>query len=100
MKKENFCHNCIQEHQCQEAWRLLGGADSPGLTGKVVLAFLVPLTTFIVALAVCRLFLKNLGGKQLQTIITFLLALAAVFIYLLIIKAVNKKKIVNNLKNI
>ncbi len=57
MTQQEFCRDCDQENQCQEAYRRLGDTKSPSVALKAVVAFLLPLIVFIVLLLLWR-FLK------------------------------------------
>ncbi len=56
---------------------------------KVIAAFLLPMVVFIAALVAFEEILA--GAKELQTTLSFLLALLVTFISILIIKAVNRQ---------
>jgi len=92
MAQQRFCQECNQRHNCQEIYEQLGNTKSPSVVLKVVAAFLLPVMVFIAALAT---FEKILAGvidtKGLQTALSFLLALSAALVCVLIIKAINKR---------
>ncbi len=89
----------------------MGKAQGPSVVSRAVVAFLLPPMVFIAALAAFERILSNLtphqfpsyptlldfltknwcGAKQLQTVISFLLALTAASISILIIKAINRR---------
>ena len=88
MNNQRFCQRCDQQHSCQEVYRQLGNTKGPSIVFRVVAAFLLPIAVFIVTLAVSEAILAKL---QMQTAISFLPALLAAFICILITKAVNKR---------
>ena len=92
MFQQKFCQECNQKHDCKEVYQQLGKADSSSVVFKVVIAFLVPLVVFIAALAAFEVILANtINTKQLQTALSFLLALSMAFAVVLVIKTINKK---------
>ena len=92
MDKQDFCESCDQKHNCQEVYRQLGKAKGPSVISKVVVAFLLPLVVFIASLVVFDHILgKAMNNKEVQTALSFLLALSVSFICILIIKAIYKR---------
>ncbi len=91
MAQEKSCQECDQENQCQEAYRRLGDTKSPSVVLKAVVAFLLPLTVFIAALAAFEGILAGaINTKGLRTALSFLLALMVTAVCILIIKAKRK----------
>ncbi len=81
MFEEKFCEECGQRHSCREVYRQLGNSKSPSVVFKVVFAFLVPLVVFIAALAAFEKILAGtISGKELRTVLSFMLALGVTFI--------------------
>ena len=77
MAQEKFCQECIQRHDCREVYQQLGKAEGPSVVFKVVAAFLLPLMVFIAALAASeKILAKTINSKEVQTALSFLLALA------------------------
>ena len=92
MFQQKFCQECNQKRNCKEVYRQLGNTKNPSVVFKVVIAFLVPLVVFIAALVVSEAILaKTINTKELQTALSFLLALFVTFVAVLVIKAINKK---------
>jgi hypothetical protein len=91
MASQRFCQDCIQKHDCRSVYEQLGGAPGPSVALKAVLAFLLPLMVFIVSLAVFeRVLAGAINTEQVQTALSFLLALLATFICILITRVINK----------
>ena len=91
MASQRFCQDCIQKHDCRRVYEQLGGASGPSVALKAVLAFLLPLVVFIVSLAVFeRVLAGAINTEQMQTALSFLLALLATFICILITRVINK----------
>lgn len=90
MVQQQICNSCSQEHQCRAVYEKLGKAAGPSVVPKVLVAFLLPIVTFIAALTAFEKILVNLiDSNKLQTACSFLLALLAVLLLILAIKAVN-----------
>lgn len=88
MTEQEFCQDCNQKNQCQEVYRRLGSTKSPSVVFKVVVAFLLPLMVFIVALGVFETILaKAINTKELQTALACLLALSTTAVFIFIIRA-------------
>ncbi len=91
MASQRFCQDCIQKHDCRSVYEQLGGASGPSVALKAVLAFLLPLMVFIVSLAVFeKVLVSAINTEQMQTALSFLLALLATFICILITRVINK----------
>jgi len=69
----------------------LGDSPGPSVTLKVILAFLLPLMIFIVSLAVFeRVLVNTTSTEQIQTALSFVLALLTTFVCVLITRAISK----------
>jgi len=89
MADEEFCQNCDQKHDCQKIYRKLGNVKSPSVISKVVVAFLLPIVVFIAALAAFEEILSEaLNSKEVQTAVSFLLALLLTSICIMIVKGI------------
>jgi len=92
MVQQKFCRECNQRHNCQKIYEQLGNTKSPSVALKIVAAFLLPVMVFIASLVA---FEKILAGvidtKGLQTVFSVLLAIGAVFVCILITKAINRR---------
>ncbi|MFB0552524.1 MAG: SoxR reducing system RseC family protein [Phycisphaerae bacterium] len=70
----------------------MGDVEGPSVVVKVIFAFLLPLVVFIVSLAAFQeIFSKAIESQRAQTAFSFLLALVATFICILIIRVVRKR---------
>jgi len=76
MAKDKFCSNCAQSRNCSAVYEHLGKSKGPSVVRKVLLAFLLPIAVFIIALAV----FEKLTGP----IVGFALAVVAVGICILV----------------
>lgn len=85
------CQGCDQKHTCQEIYQQLSKSQNPSVAFKVVVAFLLPLLTFIVSLASFEGILARItNAKELRIVLDFLLALSVTLATILIIKVISK----------
>ena len=92
MAQQKSCQDCNQSHDCKEVYRQVGKVQGSSVVFKVVAAFLLPLVVFIAALAVFEKILAKaiaIRNPQLQTALSFLLALSVTFVCMLIIKKIS-----------
>ena len=91
MDRQDFCQSCEQKHDCQDVYRQLGEAESPSVALKVVVAFLVPIVVFVASLAAFQQILASvINTEELQTVVSFLLALLLTGVCVLIIRAISR----------
>ncbi|MHC4456144.1 MAG: hypothetical protein ACYS0I_03460 [Planctomycetota bacterium] len=91
MLQEKFCQGCYQRRQCQKVYQQLAKVQGPSVVLKVLAAFLLPLIVFIgVLVAFEKILPAVIISEKLQTALSFLMALLATFLTILIIKAVNQ----------
>jgi len=92
MAQEKFCQECNQRHECRDVYQQLGKAEGPSVVFKVVAAFLLPLMVFIAALAASeKILAKTINSKEVQTALSFLLALSVTFVCIFVLKAINRQ---------
>ncbi|OHB61345.1 MAG: hypothetical protein A2168_06400 [Planctomycetes bacterium RBG_13_50_24] len=91
MALQRFCQDCIQKHDCKKIYEQLGDSSGPSIAIKAILAFLLPLMVFIVSLAVFERVLAGvINTEQMQTFISFVLALLVTFMCILITRVVKE----------
>jgi predicted membrane channel-forming protein YqfA (hemolysin III family) len=92
MAEQKFCQGCNQKDECQKVYQQLGNVKGPSVVSKVIVAFLLPVVVFIVSLAVFeRIFTRVVNAKELQTVLSFLMAMLMTFICILIVQAINRQ---------
>ena len=92
MIQQNSCEKCDHTDQCRQVYQRLGKAQGASIASRVVVAFLVPMVVFIAALAVFeRIFAGIIETKQLQTIVSLLLALPVTAAVVLLVKLMEKR---------
>lgn len=89
--EEKNCDSCPYKNSCAEVYRKLGNSKAEPVAIKVILAFLLPLVVFIVALAVSEKILGiALEAKWLAMILSFLAAAAVTSLFVLIVRLISK----------
>ena len=83
MAEDKFCSNCAQSQNCSAIYEHLGKSSGPSVACKVLVAFLLPIGVFIVALAV----FEGLAGP----IASPALAAVAVGICILVTKMIGQR---------
>lgn len=92
MAEQKFCQGCNQKDDCQKVYQQLGNIKGPSVVYKVIIAFLLPVVVFIVSLAVFeRIFTRAVNAKELQTVLSFLMAMLMTFVCILIVQAINRQ---------
>lgn len=82
MTQQEFCRSCGQKNHCQEVYQHLGNKEGPSIISRVIVAFLLPMMVFIAALAASEAILaKVVNKKELQIVLSLLLALAATAVF-------------------
>jgi len=91
MASQRYCQDCFQKHDCKRIYEQLGDSPGPSVALKAILAFLLPLMVFIVSLAVFeRVLAGAITTERMQTALSFVLALLATFVCVLITRLINK----------
>lgn len=92
MAEQKFCQDCTQNRDCRKAYNQLGSTEGPSVVVKVIVAFLLPVVVFIGSLAAFgKVLAKAVDSKELQTVLSFLIAMLVTFVCILIIKAINRR---------
>jgi hypothetical protein len=91
MADEKICQGCHQKHRCQEVYKHLSQIETPGIVFKVILAFLLPIAVFIGSLAAFEeILVKVIYSKNLQTLISFILALVVSSAFVFMTRLINR----------
>ena len=91
MSEQKECRGCPQENRCQEAYEKMGKSQAPSVALKVVIVFLLPMLVFIGSLlAAQKLLASVVKNEDHLTIISFFAAIAVTFVFLVVIRSVNK----------
>jgi len=92
MVQQEFCQICKQKSDCRKVYRTLGNAESPSVTIKVMLAFLLPLLVFIVSLGISeKMLARALHTGYILTVLSILLALFVTFACILLTLMIRRR---------
>ncbi|MGE4286528.1 MAG: hypothetical protein AB7F23_07980 [Phycisphaerae bacterium] len=72
--KDNDCANCPQSERCGDVYRRLGHSDCEPVLGKVVVAFLIPILSFIVSYSVLSSFMENDGFSAVAAVLSVIIS--------------------------
>ncbi len=89
MTEQEFCQSCQQRQSCQAAYEKLSSVKGPSVLLKVLVAFLLPMLVFIIALVVADRFLVGrVSGRDLRIFLEFLIAVLTTIVCMFSIKVV------------
>jgi uncharacterized integral membrane protein len=98
MDDQDICQGCGQKNRCEQVYKALGCVKGPSVVSKVVMAFLLPLLVFIIALSVSqKIIAEYLDAQHWQTIISFTIAMLVTGICVVSIKFVRFRRHRNQL---
>ena len=85
--EQKQCNRCSHQNSCQEIYEHISNTKGPSVLRKTVLALLLPLIIFIVAMAICEKVLETVPANQpAKVLLSILSGIIAVFLYVVIIK--------------
>jgi predicted permease len=91
MADHEICGKCSQRNGCKQAYQQMADYKGPSVLGKVIVAFAVPLLSFVLAVAVFQELTAGLASKTAATISSLVLAVGTTAIVIAIIQVVNRK---------
>ena len=71
------CPSCQNHSSCEQAYQRLGQSKAPSVMAPVLAAFVLPLVTFVLALAASQEACAGLASAKLTLLVSFLMALGA-----------------------
>ncbi len=77
MTQSDVCDGCSNAHTCKEVYGRLGAPGGPSVAFKAVVAFLLPMVMFVVALGVFGGLLGGIVAGPYRTPLALVLALSA-----------------------
>lgn len=86
MAQSKSCEGCSHAHDCKKVYEQLGCVEGPSVTSAVVLAFLVPLLVFIVALAGFGWLLEDRVAESHQVPLAVILAVVTTIGVMLVVR--------------
>jgi hypothetical protein len=92
MAQQKLCQQCNQRQDCGQVYEQVGKSEGPSIVKKVVLAFLLPVVTFIISLAIFeKMFSGVTSAGQVQSGLSFAAALLLTFVCILVTKAIDSQ---------
>lgn len=86
MAQSDVCSGCSNAHTCKEVYGRLGAVGGPSVASKVVIAFLLPMVAFVVALGVFGGLLEGVVAGAYRTPLALVLALSTTAALVLIVR--------------
>jgi len=86
MAQPDVCDGCRHAHTCKEVYGRLGSAEGPSVASKVVVAFLLPMVMFVVALGGFGGLLEDIVANPYQTPLALVLALSTTAALMLVVR--------------
>lgn len=81
------CSRCVHAHDCKSVYEYMGRLKGPSIVLKALTAFIIPILVFIASLAGFNtLFGIYIKSGYIQTLLTFILSGAVVFLWILLVK--------------
>jgi hypothetical protein len=86
MTQSDVCDGCSNAHTCKEVYGRLSTVEGPSVASKAVVAFLLPMVMFVVALGVFGGLLEGMVAVPYGTPLALVLALAVTTALMLIVR--------------
>ena len=93
MSQDEFCSHCPNTTTCKAMYEQLGKVKGPSVALKAFAVFLMPIVVFITALALIQNSFPDIisSSPKLRTIINFVLAFGAAFVFVVILKTISNR---------
>ncbi|MCK5171744.1 MAG: hypothetical protein KAR47_00020 [Planctomycetes bacterium] len=92
-RENDFCSSCDLGSDCKKVYEQLANRTGPSVALRAIVAFLLPITVFIVALGVSeRLFRRILTDPALPTVFGAVIAGCLTFICISITRAIYSRQ--------
>jgi hypothetical protein len=91
MTDQDICGKCIQRNGCKQAYQRMADYKGPSVLGKVLIAFAVPLLSFILAAAVFQELTAGLTSKTTATVLSFALSVGTTAFVMAVIQVANRR---------
>jgi uncharacterized membrane protein (DUF485 family) len=89
MTDQGICGKCSQRNSCKVVYQQIADNKGPSVLGKVLIAFAVPLSSFVLAAAVFQVLMAGLTSKTLATVLSFTLAVGTMVLVVAVTQVVN-----------
>jgi predicted permease len=92
MTDQGICGKCSQRDSCKEVYQQMADNKGPSVLGKVLIAFAVPLLSFVSAVAVFSgLTTKIIPSEWGATTLSFFLAVGTAILVVAVTQVVNRR---------
>jgi ABC-type transport system involved in cytochrome c biogenesis permease component len=91
MTDQGICSKCSQTDSCKELYQQMADNKGSSVLGKVLIAFAVPLLSFVLAVAIFHVLMAGLTSKTLATALSFTLAVGTMVLVAVVTQAVNRQ---------
>ena len=89
MVPEGPCQGCKEQQDCRKVWARLSGTQTPPVAVKAMIAFVLPVLTFVICLAGLDEPLKSTAlGEGPRVLVAFGLALAATLLLMTAVRLI------------
>lgn len=92
MARCESCEGCTQAHDCREIYQQLGDNEGPSVAPKAVIAFLLPILVFVVALGSFSRLLTGVLAQRYQAFVAFVLALSVTVGSMLVARLIVRRR--------
>jgi Kef-type K+ transport system membrane component KefB len=91
MTQAKWCEGCSQAHDCKTIYERLGHIEGPSVARKVVVAFVLPIAVFVVALGTFGRLLQHALVQRYLTLCSLALAVCTTVGVMLIVSVITKR---------
>ncbi len=92
MANHEICDNCGLRNGCKQVYQRMAGYQGPSVLGKVLIAFVLPLLSFVLAVAVFGKVAGRLGlVRELEVILSLVFGLFTAAGVVLAAKVINRQ---------
>lgn len=85
MTDQGICGKCSQRNGCKDIYQQIADNKGPSVLAKVVIAFVLPLLSFVLAIAVfSRLITRITSSQSAVTLLSFVLAVGVTALVLVL----------------
>jgi len=91
MTDHEICGKCSQRNGCKQVYQQIADNKGPSVLGRVLIAFAVPLLSFVLAVAVfSELIAKIMPSSRSATALIFFMAIGTTVFTVSVIRVVNR----------
>jgi uncharacterized protein YqhQ len=91
MVQHEPCDSCSHADDCKRVYQQLGHTQSPSIALKVVVAFVLPVVVFTVALGLLTWQLQEVATKTYQSLLACVLALVVTAVFMGLVRLITTR---------